>query len=229
MEDYLNKILFTSLISVWLTQGIFSFYSLIINIKTFTNVTFMNNTRYRNMKYFILLFFISTLSFVFGQNDDTDEQAVFWDGSSEICFPPIDYDFTDKNNLNEKINVDYGFLIQNHIPLTYIETRDPNILHPKRDKREVDIPYKTTLYYNVDFQKKIIKIFDCDKLVETYQVQFFELNKKELIIHASNTKNNISIYIENDVDSTFRSVRISLNGDDEETVVNKNVKILKVD
>ena len=91
------------------------------------------------------------------------------------------------------------------------------------------IPYKTTLYYNVDFQKKIIKIFDCDKLVETYQVQFFELNKKELIIHASNTKNNISIYIENDVDSTFRSVRISLNGDDEETVVNKNVKILKVD
>jgi hypothetical protein len=31
------------------------------------------------------------------------------------------------------------------------------------------------------------------------------------------------------VDPTFRSVRISLNGDDEETVVNKNVKILKVD
>ena len=181
------------------------------------------------MKYIACIFLLVSSTFSQCQYIDTDEQPVFWDGSSEICFPPIDYDFSDKNNLNEKINVDYGFLIQNHVPLTYIETRDPNILYPKRDKREVGIPYKTTLYYNVDFQKKIIKIFDCDKLVEKYQVQFFELNKKELVIHASNTKNKISIYIKNDVDPTFRSVRISLNGDEEETVVNKNVKILKVD
>jgi hypothetical protein len=162
-------------------------------------------------------------------NAQEDQEPIFWDGYSEICYPPIDYDFSDKNNLDEKLNINNGFLIQNHIPLTYFETRDPNILYPRRDKREVGIPYKTTLYYNVDFQKKIIKIYDCDKFLEKYQIEFFELNKKELIIQGSNTKNNISIYVQNSEDPTFRAVRISLNGDDEETIVNKIVKILKVD
>lgn len=178
------------------------------------------------MKY---ISFCLILLFSFLSNAQEDQEPIFWDGSTEICFPPIDYDFTDKNNLNEKINVEYGFLVQNHVPLTYFETRDPNILYHRRDKREVGIPYKTTLYYNVDFQKKIIQIYDCDKFLEKYQIEFFELNKKELIIQGSNTKNNISIYVQNSEDPTFRSVRISLNGDDEETIVNKIVKILKVD
>jgi hypothetical protein len=106
------------------------------------------------MKYIASIFLLFPSIFSYCQNIDTDEQVVFWDGSSEICFPPIDYDFTNKNNLNEKINVDYGFLIQNHIPLTYIETRDPNILYPKRDKREVGIPYKTTLFIMLISEKR---------------------------------------------------------------------------
>jgi hypothetical protein len=180
-------------------------------------------------KFMKCLFFCSILLFSFLLNAQVDKESIFWDGSSEICFPPIDYDFSDKNNLDEKLNINNGFLIQNHIPLTYLETRDPNILYPKRDKREVGIPYKITLYYNVDFQKKIIQIYDCDKFLEKYQIEFFELNKKELIIQGSNTKNHISIYVQNSEDPTFRAVRISLNNDDEETIVNKTVKILKVD
>ena len=70
------------------------------------------------MKYITSIFLIVSSTFSQCQNIDPYEQAVFWDGSSVICYPPIDYEFTDKSNRG-KVNTKWGFILQCHIPLTY--------------------------------------------------------------------------------------------------------------
>jgi hypothetical protein len=83
------------------------------------------------MKYITSIFMLVSSSFSYCQNIDTDEQAVFWDGSSEICFPPIDYEFTDKSNRG-KVNTEWGFIVQCHIPLADYSRKSPDIRFPKR-------------------------------------------------------------------------------------------------
>lgn len=42
------------------------------------------------LRGFVFINFLLVFSFNCSQNIDTDEQAIFWDGTSEICYPPLD-------------------------------------------------------------------------------------------------------------------------------------------
>jgi hypothetical protein len=87
------------------------------------------------MRYIILHLIFSTVSLVFTQNDDTDEQAFFWTGSSDICYPLLDYEFIDKSNRG-KVNTEWVLIVKCHIPLADYSRKSPDIRFPKRYKGE---------------------------------------------------------------------------------------------
>ena len=179
------------------------------------------------MKYLILLFFISTLSFVYGQNDDNDEQPIFWDGYTEICYPPLDYDFLDTTN-NGEINTEKGFIIQCHIPLLYLSTESPNIIDPKSNTDEVGIPQKQTYYFQVNFLRHRIQLFNCDKLIESYEILNFKNGKNKLVINCLWESGKTTIYLKRSKTPTFRQVKFDEQGELEGVCVNKEVKIFKI-
>jgi hypothetical protein len=174
------------------------------------------------MRYLYSISILLMFSIVNGQKDN--EQAVFWDGTSEICYPPLDYDFSDKSN-NGEINTDIGFIIQCHIPLRYLSTELPNITHPRRNRDEVGIPQKNTYYYRVNFKKKIIQLYDCETLIETYYINDFTKNKKELNINCSGENGEIFIYFKGRKRPTFRQVKFDEQGELYEVLVQKRIKI----
>ena len=161
------------------------------------------------------------------QNIDTDEQAFFWDGTSEICYPPLDYDFSDKSNIGE-INTDIGFIIQCHIPLTYHSTESPNIKSPRSNTDEVGIPEKRTFYYRVNFLNNRIQLFDCDKLIETYEILDFKYGKIELVINCLWEKGITKIFLERGNKPTFRQVKFDNQGELDDVWVNKEVTLFKI-
>ena len=179
------------------------------------------------MKYIACIFLLFSSIFSYCQNIDTDEQAVFWDGSSVICYPPIDYEFTDKSNRG-KVKKERGFLIQNHIPLTYYSTESPNIRFPKRYKGEVGIPEKNTFYYRVNFLKKRIELFNCDILIESYEILDFKNGKNKLVINCLWESGKTTIYLKGSKTPTFRQVKFDEQGELEGVWVNKEVKIFKI-
>ena len=178
------------------------------------------------MKYIASIFLIVSSTFSQCQNIDTDEQAVFWDGSYVICYPPLDYEFTDKSNKG-KVN-DKGFIIQCYIPLRYRSTVLPNIRHPRRNRDEVGIPQKNTYYYKVNFKKKIIQLFDCDELIETYEILDIQNGKNELVINCFWKKGISKIYLERRTKPTFRQVKYDKHGALDDVWVNKEVNIFKI-
>jgi len=176
------------------------------------------------MKIFFVFLCIISIGNLFGQDDD---EAYFWDGTVEICYPPLDYGFDNPENKGY-INLEEGFMVQNHIPLSYNYTRDPNIKHPKLDKREVGIPEKRTFYYNINLEDSLIEVFDCDKRLLVYTILEIQVTNKELVIKSENEADTSTIYMTMEKNPTFREVRISKAGDDEETLVNKEVSIFKL-
>lgn len=179
------------------------------------------------MRYLIAIFFIVKLFSSYCQNIDSNELAYFWDGTSEICYPPLDYDFSDKSNISE-INTDIGFIIQCHIPLTYHSTESPNIKSPRSNTDEVGIPEKRTFYYRVNFSNKRIQLFDCDKLIETYEILDFKNGKIELVINCLWEKGITKIFLESGNKPTFRQVKFDDHGELDEVWVNKEVTLFKI-
>lgn len=179
------------------------------------------------MKFITSIFLLISAPFSHSQNIDTDEQAVFWDGTSEICYPPLDYNFSDKSNSGE-INTDIGFIIQCHIPLTYHSTESPNIRYPSRNRDEVGIPEKKTFYYRINFLKNKIQLFDCDELIETYEILDIQNGKNELVINCLWDNGKTTIYLERGNKPTFRQVKFNNRGDLDDVWVNKEVNIFKI-
>ena len=179
------------------------------------------------MKYITSIFLLISAPFSHCQNIDTDEQAVFWDGTSEVCYPPLDYDFSDKSNIGE-INTEIGFIIQCHIPLTYHSTELPNIKYPSRNRDEVGIPEKKTFYYRINFLKNKIQLFDCDELIETYEILDIQNGKNELVINCLWEKGISKIYLERRTKPTFRQVKYDKYGELDDVWVNKEVNIFKI-
>lgn len=177
-----------------------------------------------NMKTIFTLIFIFSLRVLFSQED---EVAYFWDGLPEICYPAWDYEFKKPENKDLIKNED-GFLVQNHIPLSYMYTRDPNINHPKLDKREVGIPQKFTFYYNVNLGNSQIVVFDCDQRLRSYNILKVEVTKKEIIIRSENETDTSTIYMSVKKSPYFKEIRISKVEDDEETLVNKKVRVYQL-
>ena len=175
------------------------------------------------MRYLLSISILLMISNVNGQKDN--EQAFFWTGYPVICYPPLDYDFSDKSNKG-KVN-DKGFIIQCYIPLRYHSTVLPNIRHPRRNRDEVGIPEKTTFYYRVNFLKNIIQLFDCETLIETYYINDFSKNKKELNINCSGENGEIFIYLKGRKRPTFRQVKFDEQGELDEVLVHKKIKIFK--
>lgn len=177
------------------------------------------------MRYLLFILILLMISNVNGQKDN--EQAFFWTGYPVICYPPLDYDFSNKSNKG-KVNIDKGFIIQCHIPLRYLSTESPNIKSPRRNKDEVGIPEKRTFYYRVNFLRNIIQLFDCYKLIETYEILDFKNGKNELVINCL-WENGISmIYLERGNKPTFRQVKFDEQGELDEVWVNKEVNIFKI-
>lgn len=179
------------------------------------------------MKYIIPIFLLVSATFSHCQNVDNDEQAVFWDGTSVICYPPLDYDFSDKSNIG-RMNTDLGFIIQCHIPLRYLSTELPNITHPRRNRDDVGIPQKNTYYYRVNFKKQRIQLFDCDNLIETYEILDFNNGKSELVINCLWEKGITTIYLKRRNKPTFRQVKFDEQGELDEVWVHKKIKIFKI-
>ena len=179
------------------------------------------------MKYIACIFLLFSSIFSYCQNIDTDEQAVFWDGSSVICYPPLDYEFTDKSNRG-KVKTESGIILQCHIPLAYYSTESPNIRFPKRYKGEVGIPQKNTYYFRMSFKNVNIQLFDCEALIETYQINHFTRNKKELNIYCSGENGKVIIYLKGSKRPSFRQVKFDEQGELEGVWVNKEVKIFKI-
>lgn len=178
------------------------------------------------MKYIASIFLLISAPFSHSQNIDTDEQAIFWTGYPVICYPPLDYDFSDKSNKG-KVN-DKGFIIQCYIPLRYRSTVLPNIRHPRRNRDEVGIPQKNTYYYKVNFKKKIIQLFDCETLIETFYINDFTKNKKEFNIYGFGENGEITIFLKGRKRPTFRLVKFDEQGELDEVLVHKKIRIFKI-
>ena len=176
------------------------------------------------MKTFFSLVFIFSFRIFFSQDD---EEAYFWDGTAVICYPTLDYEFENPDNKGT-FNLEEGMMVQNHIPLSYNYTRDPNIKHPKMEEREVGIPDKRTFYYNINLEDSLIEVFDCDRRLRSHNIQEIHTTNKELVIKSENETDTSTIFMSLEKNPTFREVRISRAGDDEETLVNKEVSIYKL-
>lgn len=176
------------------------------------------------MKTIFTIIIIFSLRVLYSQED---EVAYFWDGSSAICYPDWDYEFKKTKNKDLIKNED-GFLVQNHIPLSYMYTRDPNINYPNLEKREVGIPQKFTFYYNVNLGESQIVVFDCDQRLRSYNILKVEVSKKEIIIRSENETDTSTIYISVKNKPSFKEIRISKLEGDEETLVNKKVRVFEL-
>jgi len=87
---------------------------------------------------------------------------------------------------------------------------------------------KKTFYYRINFLKNKIQLFDCDELIETYEILDIQNVKNELVINCLWEKGISKIYLDRRTKPTLRQVKYDKNGELDDVWVNKEVNIFKI-